>query len=74
MDEGTSNLDNFTDSLIQSTLRGPLFSSTTILVIAHRIETVKDYEKIILMREGIIAKQGTPDQVLMLCQTVEEQQ
>ncbi|KAG2382392.1 hypothetical protein C9374_005594 [Naegleria lovaniensis] len=66
MDEGTSNLDNFTDSIIQNTLRGPLFSKTTVLVIAHRIETVKDYEKIILMSDGIIAKQGSADQVLML--------
>ncbi|KAG2391982.1 hypothetical protein C9374_013467 [Naegleria lovaniensis] len=65
MDEGTSNLDNFTDSIIQNTLRGPLFSNTTVLVIAHRIETVKDYEKIILMSDGIIAKQGSADQVLM---------
>ncbi|EFC38328.1 predicted protein [Naegleria gruberi] len=64
MDEATANVDSFTDSQIQKTLRGPLFNNCTIITIAHRIETVKDYDRIILMKLGEIEMNDTPSQVL----------
>jgi len=64
MDEATSNIDNYTDSQIQQTLRGPSFENCTIITIAHRIETVKDYDKMILMAQGQVLMEEQPELVL----------
>lgn len=48
MDEATSNIDQKTDHEIQTMLRTK-FKETTILTIAHRLETIMDYDKIVVM-------------------------
>lgn len=51
LDEATSNVDMHTDDFIQKVLKEK-FKNTTILTIAHRLNTIADYDKIIVMNEG----------------------
>lgn len=59
MDEATANIDGETDSFIQKMLR-TRFQSTTLLTIAHRLDTIMDYDKIIVMADGKLAEFGSP--------------
>ncbi|XP_049527650.1 ATP-binding cassette sub-family C member 3 [Dermacentor silvarum] len=51
MDEATSHMDDDTDRIVQATLRQS-FAHCTVLTIAHRLETVLDYDKILVMSKG----------------------
>ncbi|CDF38271.1 unnamed protein product [Chondrus crispus] len=59
LDEASSSLDMETDRLIQETIRTHL-KDATILTIAHRLSTLADYDKIILMENGMVAEFGSP--------------
>ncbi len=62
-DEATSSLDSRTEQAIQETLREVAENHTT-LVIAHRLSTVVDADRILVMSEGRIVEQGTHRQLL----------
>jgi len=62
LDEATSSLDNETDKIIQDVIRKQ-FSCTTI-TIAHRIQTLMDYDKIVVLDQGKVAEFDTPSQLL----------
>ena len=51
LDEATSNVDMATDNFIQATIKEK-FKDTTVITIAHRLNTIADYDKIIVMREA----------------------
>lgn len=51
LDEATSQMDGDTDRLIQETLRDA-FANCTLLTVAHRIHTVLDYDRILVLQEG----------------------
>jgi ATP-binding cassette subfamily C (CFTR/MRP) protein 4 len=59
IDEATAHVDTKTDELIQQILREK-FTNQTILTIAHRLNTVMDSDKIVIMNDGIIAEYETP--------------
>jgi ATP-binding cassette subfamily B protein len=63
LDEATANIDSFTEQAIQKALR-VLFAGRTCLVIAHRLATVRDADRIIVLRDGRIVEQG-PHEALM---------
>ncbi|KAH6922171.1 hypothetical protein HPB50_010254 [Hyalomma asiaticum] len=56
-------MDGDTDSLIQATLRDS-FANFTLLTVAHRLHTVLDYDKILVMSEGSVAEYGTAQELL----------
>ncbi|XP_037529794.1 uncharacterized protein LOC119407038 [Rhipicephalus sanguineus] len=63
LDEATSQMDGDTDRLIQATLR-EAFVNSTLIAIAHRIHTVLDYDRILVMDEGRVKEFGTPTSLL----------
>ncbi|GIL72743.1 hypothetical protein Vretimale_4441 [Volvox reticuliferus] len=63
LDEATSNVDNSTDSLIQRTIR-TAFKDCTVLTIAHRLHTIVDSDRILLLEAGQLGEFGTPAQLL----------
>ncbi len=63
LDEATSSLDSVSESLIQSAL-GRIMIGRTSIVIAHRLSTVMAADKIMLLKNGVIAEEGTHDQLL----------
>ncbi|KAF8217977.1 P-loop containing nucleoside triphosphate hydrolase protein [Mycena galopus ATCC 62051] len=63
LDEATSSIDVETDQAIQQTLRSS-FGSATIITIAHRISTVRDYDRILVLDNGRVVENGSPDKLL----------
>ncbi|GFR41153.1 hypothetical protein Agub_g1817 [Astrephomene gubernaculifera] len=63
LDEATSNVDNSTDSLIQRTIR-TAFKDCTVLTIAHRLHTIVDSDRILVLEAGRLAEYDTPAQLL----------
>ena len=65
LDEATSNLDSESEFLVQEAL-DRLMKGRTVLVIAHRLSTVRDANNIVVMKNGQIAEQGTHEQLTEL--------
>lgn len=63
LDEATAAVDVETDKLIQETIRGE-FKERTILIIAHRLNTILDSDKIVVLDKGHIAEFDTPEALL----------
>lgn len=59
LDEATSAVDSATDSLIQQSIREETDGST-LLVVAHRLRTVADFDRILVLRDGEVAEYDTP--------------
>jgi len=63
MDEATSSVDLETDAFIQKMLR-TRFQDTTLLTVAHRLNTIMDYDQILVMDGGRAAEFGSPKDLL----------
>ena len=63
MDEATASIDLYTDSIIQRSLRDH-FSGCTIITIAHRINTILDYDKVLVMDAGRAIEYDRPGVLL----------
>ncbi|KAJ4367017.1 ATP-binding cassette glutathione S-conjugate transporter ycf1 [Neocucurbitaria cava] len=64
LDEATAAVDVETDALLQTTLRSNMFSNRTIITIAHRINTILDSDRIIVLDKGTVAEFDTPAQLV----------
>ncbi|KAG6454571.1 hypothetical protein O3G_MSEX008773 [Manduca sexta] len=63
LDEATANVDTETDKHIQQTIRRR-FANATVLTIAHRLNTVMDYDRVIVMDKGRVVESGHPYELL----------
>lgn len=63
LDEATSSLDSVSENLIQSALNR-IMKGRTSIVIAHRLSTVMAADKIMLIKDGVIAETGNHDELL----------
>jgi ATP-binding cassette subfamily B protein len=62
-DEATSNLDSESERSIQLAMRS-LAGTRTVIIIAHRLSTVREADKIIVLDQGQIAEVGTHEALL----------
>lgn len=63
LDEATASLDVENETLIQTAL-SKLIENKTVIVIAHRMRTVKNADKIVVLSDGKIAECDTPDKLM----------
>ncbi|PWN22275.1 hypothetical protein BCV69DRAFT_257017 [Microstroma glucosiphilum] len=60
LDESTANLDTASDQQIQRTIRKEMAPGATILVIAHRLRTIIDFDKILVLDKGNVLEYDAP--------------
>ncbi|XP_054166167.1 ATP-binding cassette sub-family C member 4-like [Oppia nitens] len=63
LDEATANVDHQTDALIQRTIRHR-FRNCTVLTIAHRLNTIIDSDKVLVLDAGQVVEYGAPHKLL----------
>lgn len=63
LDEATAAIDLETDDLIQATIRTQ-FEACTVLTIAHRLNTIMDYTRVLVLDKGTIAEFDSPTNLI----------
>ena len=63
MDEATSALDVETERVIMDNVN-TYFGDSTVLMIAHRLSTVRNADMIVVLNQGLIAEKGTHDELM----------
>ncbi|KAL7747206.1 Transporter of the ATP-binding cassette (ABC) [Sorochytrium milnesiophthora] len=65
LDEATASIDSASDAKIQETLRtSPEFAQSTILCVAHRIKTIIDFDRVLVLDQGKVVEYDTPYSLL----------
>ena len=62
LDEATASLDVDNETMIQESL-SRLIKNKTVMIIAHRMRTVADADKIVVLKDGVVAESGTPGEL-----------
>ena len=62
-DEATASLDVENETLVQEAISN-LVKDKTVLIIAHRMRTVAGADKIVVLKDGIVAEEGTPKELM----------
>lgn len=63
LDEATSSLDSLSEQFVQKALN-EISKNTTLFVVAHRLSTVQQAHRIIVIDDGLVVEQGTHDNLL----------
>ena len=63
LDEATASIDSASEQMIQEGIRG-MMQGRTSLVIAHRLSTVRDADRIVTIHRGVKAEEGTHEQLM----------
>ncbi len=63
LDEATSAMDNITEKIVMDNIIN-LLKDKTIIIIAHRLETIKNVDMIFVLKDGIIEEQGSYDNLI----------
>ena len=63
LDEATASIDHSTDAFVQKLLRNR-FQDTTLITVAHRLNTIMDYDLILVMDNGRAVEMGPPAELL----------
>lgn len=69
LDEATAAIDLDTDKLIQNTIRTE-FSHCTVITIAHRLHTIMDSDRVIVLENGRVVENGAPENLIKNSQTM----
>ena len=64
LDEATAAVDVETDAMLQTTLRSSMFNNRTIITIAHRINTILDSDRIIVLDKGEVKEFDSPAELV----------
>lgn len=64
LDESTSSVDKMADAVIQQSIRTEFRHSSTLIVIAHRLRTIVDFDRILVLDQGRAAEFGRPADLL----------
>jgi ABC-type multidrug transport system fused ATPase/permease subunit len=62
LDEATASIDHETDQIIQTTIRAE-FKGSTVFTIAHRINTILDSDRVLVMKDGHVGELGAPQEL-----------
>jgi len=65
LDEATANVDSETEQKVQAAIER-LFEGQTVLVVAHRLSTIRHADRILVMDEGHIVESGSHDELMTL--------
>ena len=63
MDEATANIDYKTDELIQKAIR-EVMKESTVITIAHRIKTILNYDRIVVLNYGEVEEFDSPENLI----------
>ena len=63
LDEATASMDAENENLVQQAL-SVLLQGKTVLVIAHRMRTIANVDKVVVLEQGRVAETGTPEELL----------